>query len=123
MLFSLGGFKFQIPVLAESLVKNTDFGITAVERINNTEALYAAKKPKEEITINCITLPVHGAKNTALDKLYALARTQTAHTLVDGRGKFYGKYVIKTIEETLSNFLDNGSFLSQNFSLTIARAF
>ncbi|MDR0580191.1 MAG: phage tail protein [Campylobacteraceae bacterium] len=121
MIFSLGGFKFQNALIPNDIVKTTDYKITESERINNYVALFAVMKPREEITINCITLPNCGAGNKALEPLYALANKQQSCLLVDGRGKQYGFYVIANIEETISNFMPSGEFLGQEFSITLIR--
>jgi phage protein U len=123
MIFSLGGFKFQNAVIPKDVVKATDYKITESERIGNYTALFATVKPKQEITINCITLPNHGAGNKALEPLYTLAAKQQPYLLVDGRGRQYGYFVISNIEETISSFMPSGEFLGQEFAITLIRDF
>lgn len=121
MIFSLDGFKFTAGVIPETLKRATDYKISETERVQNHAALFAVSKQKEEITISARTLPLHGAGNKALEPLYALAEAQKSCTLVDGRGKLYGKYVIVSIEEELELFMPSGEFLSQTFSITLLK--
>lgn len=123
MIFSLGGFKFEANVLPESFTRILDYAITAQDRINNHAALYANKKHKEEIELTCITLPLQGARNNALDPLFDLAATQQSYILVNGKGVYFGKFVIMNIEEKRSIFLNDGTFLQQNFTLKLIRDF
>ncbi|MDR0666874.1 MAG: phage tail protein [Campylobacteraceae bacterium] len=121
MIYSLGGFKFESKVLPQIFKRTTEYNINAQERIGNYTALSANKKQKEEIEINGVTLPLQGAKNGALDKLYKLASEQKSYTLVTGTGKFLGKFAITNIDEEQGAIMDNGAFLAQNFTLKLIR--
>jgi phage protein U len=123
MIFSLGGFKFEVAVIPQSLKRDVDYGITFTNRIGNYIALTASRKHKEEISISCITLPNKEAKNKALEPLYALASAQKSYPLVSGSGKMLGKFVIADISETQGSFMSNGSFLTQSFNLRLIRDF
>ncbi|MDR2100091.1 MAG: phage tail protein [Campylobacteraceae bacterium] len=121
MIYSLGGFKFESAVLPQTLKRSTDYNINAQERMGNYALLGANKKQKEEIEIACVTLPLRGAKNSVMDKLYALAREQKSYTLATGTGKVLGKFVITSIDEEQGALMPNGAFLAQNFTLKLIR--
>ncbi|MFV0481359.1 MAG: phage tail protein [Campylobacteraceae bacterium] len=121
MIFSLGGFKFEMPVLSESLEKTTTYGISSQNRFNNHPVHFSSSKADEVIEVSGKTLPLQGAKNTALKELYKLASAQIAYSLTSGSGLFYGKFVIKTIKETQTLFLPSGEFLAQSFVISLER--
>lgn len=123
MVFSLGGFKFEANVLPESFNRTIDYAISKQKRINNYPALYANTKQDEDIELTCVTLPLQGAKNNALDPLFNLAATQQSHILVNGKGVYFGKFAIMNIEEGRTLFLNDGIFLQQNFTLKLTRDF
>jgi phage protein U len=123
MIYRLGGFKFESAVLPQTFKRSTDYNINSQDRIGNYALLTANKKQKEEIELSCVTLPLQGAKNNALDKLYALATAQKSYVLASGTGKVLGKFIIASIEEEQGGIMNNGSFLAQNFTLKLIRDF
>jgi phage protein U len=127
MLYSLGNdsenFKFKSAVILGNIQRATNYNITEQARLNNHSAFFSSVKEQETITINGFTLPNSGAKNNSLDKLYALAAKKVAYSLTAGNGKRYGKFVITNISETRGIFLDNGTFLAQEFTIELIRSY
>lgn len=56
-----------------------------------------------------------------LTDLRSLAQQGLPLPLTDGRGNFYGRWVIKNITEKRSHMLDNGAPLKQEFTIKISR--
>ncbi|MDR2342792.1 MAG: phage tail protein [Campylobacteraceae bacterium] len=126
MLYSLGNgsgnFKFKSAVILGSIQRVTNYNITKQSRLNNHSTFFSNTKEQETITINGFTLPNSGAKNNSLDKLYNLAAQKIPYLLVAGNGKRLGKFIISNIDETRSVFLDNGTFLAQEFTIELIRS-
>jgi phage protein U len=118
----MGSFKFESPVILGQISKSVDYGISEQERINNYSVYFTAKKEKETITLSGVTLPNTGAKNTALDKLYSLAATKDTLLLSSGSGKSFGRFIITSINENRTVFVDNGAFLVQEFTVELLRS-
>jgi phage protein U len=121
MIYSLGGFKFEGNVIVGSFSRVTNYGINAQDRINAHNALISLSKEDETISINAVTLPLQGAKNSALDKLYRLAKEHKSYLFVSGLGKILGKFVITSITEGQSRYTTDGLFLQQDFTLSLRR--
>ena len=52
--------------------------------------------------------PEVAGKAISLNYIRSMADTGKAWTLVDGAGRMYGLYIIESLNETKSVFLDNG---------------
>ncbi|MBE2987218.1 phage tail protein [Campylobacter sp. RM12920] len=120
MVLSLGGFKFNWKQ-TDSISKESEFGISSNDRINNYPALFRANLGNESIKIDGHTLPYSGDKQEALKELYALAGAGLSYPLVTGYGKYLGKFIITKISESQAVFTDNGLFFTQGFSLELKR--
>lgn len=122
MVLSLGGFKFGWKQ-TDSISRESDFGISANERISNHPALFRTNLGSESIKIDGHTLPYSGDNQNALKLLYDLASTGLSYVLVTGYGKYLGKFVITKISESQAVFTDNGLFFTQGFLLELKRDF
>ncbi|MGG7074579.1 phage tail protein [Campylobacter sp. 9BO] len=120
MVLSLGGFKFGWKQ-TDSISRESDFAISANERISNHPALFRTNLGSESIKIDAHTLPNNGDKQSALKPLYDLASAGLSYPLITGYGKYLGKFVITKISESQAVFTDNGLFFTQGFSLELKR--
>lgn len=120
MVLSLGGFKFNWRQ-TDSISRESDFGISQNERVQNHPALFRANLGNESLKIDGHTLPYQGDKQDALKKLYALANAGRSYALITGYGKYLGKFVITKISENQAVFTDNGLFFTQSFSLELKK--
>jgi len=118
MVLNIGGFSFK---QLDSISLSSDFCISAIERIQNYQALLSLCKPKQTISLSGQTLPFRGDKQKALKKLYVLASKQESYPLVNGAGKYFGEFVICKIEENQKIFTNTGSFFIQNFTIELIK--
>ncbi len=120
MVLNIGGFNFSWKQLSEINI-DTDFGISSVDRIQNHPALLSLKKESQTINLSGQTLPANGDKQTALKKLYELGSSRKSYPLVNGYGKYFGKFTISKISEKQTIFTNDGAFFVQNFSIELLR--
>lgn len=120
MVLNLGGFSFEARLL-NGLSFSSDYKISSSERIKNYEIHQAPHLESLTLSISGKTLPFRFDGTKALKPLYDLATTQGALPLVGANGDYYGKFIIKTITEEQSVFVDGGGFFYQNFTLELIR--
>ncbi|QCD52227.1 phage tail protein [Campylobacter sp. RM16192] len=120
MVLNLGGFKFDW-MQTDSISKESEFGISSNDRINNYPLLFRANLGSQTITISGKTLPYSKDRQTGLKRLYELANEATSYPLTNGAGKYFGRFVIIKISETRSIFTKEGLFISQSFSVELRR--
>ena len=63
----------------------------------------------------------NGDKQTALKRLYELARGRQSYALTNGNGKYFGRFAVIKISEKQAVFTPNGAFFTQSFSLELRR--
>ncbi|TQR29332.1 phage tail protein [Campylobacter sp. MIT 99-7217] len=122
MIFCLGEFKFEA-LNVDELEKSYEYGITSVARINNHNALISISKENESIKISGKTLPLKKDKNTYLDTLRQMASKNQSYAMCSASGLYFGKFVILSISEKQSAFLEGSGFLTQSFELNLQRDF
>lgn len=116
MVFNLGGFKF-LWYQVEGFETNSDYGISDTDRLNNYKAFFSTRKGGKTINLNCKTLPFRKDGNNALSSLYELASKRESVPLTNGKGEYFGKFIIFNIKESRTVFDKSGGFFYQNFSL------
>ncbi|PZT47264.1 phage tail protein [Helicobacter valdiviensis] len=121
MIFSLGDFKFSA-LHADELSISVDYGIGSNERINNHPCLFNAKKESQTLSISGKTIPLKDGNNY-LSKLKEMGSSGLSFSLCSANGIYYGKFVIKGLEEKQSVFIEGSGFLEQSFSLNLERDF
>ena len=99
----------------------TEFGISSQDRIQNHPILFAANLGNQTVNIEGQTMPYNGDKQTALKRLYELARSRQSYALTNGNGKYFGRFAVVKISEKQAVFTPNGAFFTQSFSLELRR--
>ena len=122
MILSLGSFEFEALNL-ESLEQSLDYGVQKQSRINNHAAIFSSSKLAETITLSGLSLPLKKDKNSYLDKLKKMAELRSSYALCGANGKYYGRFIITSINNSQSSFLQGSGFLKQSFSLSLERVF
>ena len=120
MVLNLGGFKFNWKQVG-GISLETEFGISSQDRIQNHPALFAANLGNQIVNIEGQTMPYNGDKQTALKRLYELARDRQSYALTNGNGKYFGRFAVTKISEKQAVFTPNGAFFTQSFSLELRR--
>ncbi|EAK8297437.1 phage tail protein [Campylobacter jejuni] len=122
MVLALGEFEFKA-LNFDNLERSLEYNIRSQNRLNNHNALFASSKESEKIKIQGKTLPLKGDRNTYLDKLENMAKEQRSFILTGANGKYYGKFVILSLNENRSAFVDGSGFVAQSFSMDLERNF
>lgn len=122
MIISLGEFKFKSKTPINSIKTSLNANLTAVSRINNIPAYFAATLPTRSITIDGATLPKSTSGLKSLDQLRTILVSQMARPLTTGYGDYLGEFVLTEISDERSAFLPSGEFLGQTFSLKLELA-
>ncbi|MBF7060525.1 phage tail protein [Campylobacter volucris] len=122
MVLALGEFEFKA-LNFDNLERSCDYKITSLNRLNNHNALFASSKESEKIKIQGKTLPLKGDKNTYLETLINMAKEQKSYNLTGANGRYYGKFVILSLNENQNSFVDGSGFAMQDFSLELERDF
>lgn len=120
MVLNLGGFKFNWKQVG-GISLETEFGISSQDRIQNHPVLFAANLGSQTVNIEGQTMPYNGDKQTALKRLYELARGRQSYALTNGNGKYFGRFAVIKISEKQAVFTPNGAFFTQSFSLELKR--
>lgn len=120
MVLNLGGFKFNWKQVGNISIM-TDFGISSQNRVQNFPALISTNLGNQTINLTGQTLPKQGDRQTALKSLYSLANTRQSYALVNGNGKYYGRFSILKITENQAIFTPQGSFFAQSFTIELQK--
>ena len=76
---------------------------------------------EDRITLTGVLLPDVAGDMASIDTLRRMGDTLDAHRLVDGLGRQLGDWVIDSIDETQSNFFEDGVARKTDFKLDIHR--
>ncbi|PSM51374.1 phage P2 GpU family protein [Campylobacter blaseri] len=120
MVLVLGGYEFSWQMI-NNMGLESEFGLSENERVANYPSLFRANLGKQNITLNCKTLPFAKHGNSALKPLYDLASLGLSYPLVSGNGEYFGRFVIEKISENRAIFTKDGHFFTQTFNLTLKR--
>lgn len=93
-------------------------------RINRRNALQHTGIGPEKITLNGTIHPLFfGLGIGTLKGLQAMvvAGTPQPHMVIDGTGRRYGYFIVRSVRETRSKFLTNGAPQKQGFTVELER--
>ncbi|WP_235606885.1 phage tail protein [Campylobacter sputorum] len=120
MTFTLGGFVFRSDQLSD-MEFSTNYSISESKRIRNHDTFFATSKESNTLNLKGQTLPYYKDTNRALKELYELASLQESLPLINANGKYYGNFIIKSINETRAVFSPEGGFFYQTFNIEMVR--
>ena len=122
MMMSLGFFIFSLPTLAyQELQRQTKwrFAETGVVGVRPRQQFIGLGS--DDITLRGeLRLEVAG-KAISLDYLRSMGDTGKAWPLLDGVGRVYGLFIIDSLNETKSVFLENGQAKKIDFDISLKR--
>jgi phage protein U len=123
MLMALGQFVFQLPTLAyHELQRSTEWRHAANSRVGARDALQFIGPGEDTITLSGTLVPEIAGTLDSLRQLRAMAEAGDAYALVDGTGRVMGAWVITSLNETGSAFVDVGVARKTDFTLTLKHA-
>lgn len=123
MMLSLGDFQFSIDTAAYAqLSLRAEYSWAAVERLQNTPRFQATGKETRSVTLDGVVYPGYrDAGISQIETLREAAVKMEPQYLMAGDGKYLGRWVVKSISQTDSVFLEDGLPQKQEFTLELER--
>lgn len=122
MMMALGQFVFSLYTLAyQELQRQTAWRHPSTSRIGARPARQSVGPGDDTITLQGLLAPEFMGSTISLDILRAMGDEGSAWVLVDGIGIVYGEFVIESLAETKTIFMDNGQARRIEFTLQLAR--
>ena len=119
MMLSLGDFQFSVDTAAYTqLALRAEYPWAAVERLQNTPQQQAAGKETRSITLEGAVYPTYrDAGVSQVERLREAAAKMTPQYLVDGNGRYLGRWIVKSVSQTDTVFFEDGTPRKQEFTL------
>lgn len=122
MLMSLGMFGFELPTLPfQELAKKTGWRHGATDRFGAMPASQYLGPEADGVTLSGILLPGVAGALGSLDTLKEMGNQGDAFPLVDGTGRVHGAFVIQSIDERQSVFIEGGVPRKTDFTIQLSR--
>ena len=122
MMLALGMFIFSLPTLAyQELQRQTEWRHGSNNRVGAAPARQFLGRGDDSITLPGILMPELAGSTLSLDALRLMANTGKAWPMVEGSGRIYGLWVIKSLSETKTIFFRDGTPRRIEFSLSLER--
>lgn len=124
IMYVLGSFLFSSDSLVPKAVdRNTSFSWAEQVRLNKAPALQAIGLGEDTLSINgtaysCVSQGKSPKEQVA--ELREVASAMTPLVLLDGSGYYYGRWVVKNIQEKRMNLWQNSTPRKIEFSLQLA---
>jgi uncharacterized protein len=121
-LMSLGMFAFSLPTLAhDELQRRTDWRHARNARVGARDAVQFVGPGEEQITLTGTAVAELQDGRASLDALRDMADQGDTWSLVDGRGRVFGAFVITAIDERHSLIGPDGTPLKIDFAIDLLR--
>lgn len=122
MLLALGQFAFEIGTAAyQELARKTEWRHAETPRFGARPASQFLGVGSESVSLKGVILPGLSGKHSAIVTLRAMGDDGDAYTLVDAQGLVHGDFVILSIDETQTHFIDTGQARRADFSIELRR--
>lgn len=122
VLMGLGEYRFSISTMAyDNFERSTSWNWAEQKRVGRRPALQYVGPEKDDITLAGTIYPHYAGGLGQMDKMRSMADTGKPLMLVDGLGKVWGKWCIKSITESQSHFLQGGVPRKIVFRISLAR--
>lgn len=121
-LLMLGGFKFSLNTAVFTEMRRlTSWRWPAQERVGLLDALQSTGPGEDAITLPGVIYPDFKGGSRQLDDLRAIGDAKKPVRLIGAAGQIFGMWVIKSVEETASNFKLDGTPRKQEFTVQIQK--
>ncbi len=122
MMMALGLFVFATQTLPyQQMQRQTSWRHPSNSRLGKRPSRQFVGPGEDGITLSGTLYPELTGGSISLALVRAMAETGMAWPLIEGSGRFYGLWVIESIDETGSVFFADGSARKIDFSLKLAR--
>jgi uncharacterized protein len=121
MMMALGQFAFSLNTLAfQELQRQTTWRHPSSSRVGSRAARQFTGPGEDTINLSGELMPELIGSPASLRELREMAKAGLSWPLVDGAGHVYGSYVIESLNETKSVFMDNGLARKTCFQIQLA---
>jgi len=121
-LLNLGMFTFAVDTaLYDSLAEKYEWRHPQTERFGDRPASQFTGPGNDTVTIAGSIVPGVAGSHEQFRILRAIADTGDTHSLVDGEGRVHGHFVILSIDQRKSHFIDNGGARKAEFTIELQR--
>lgn len=118
----LGRYVFGLNTAAfQELNRNTSWRWGSQDVFEALQALQFTGWGEDTITLQGVIFPEYWGGTGQLDALRELGNTGQPQTLIDGRGRVLGQWVITEVQERQSTFAQRGVARRQEFTITLKR--
>lgn len=122
VLMMLGGFKFSLnTAVFQELHRSTSFRWPAQERMGQYDALQFTGPGDDLIRLPGLVFPDWKGGTSQMYQLRSLAAQGRPLRLIGPGGEILGEWVIENVEEGQSHFRPDGSFMRQEFTVSIRK--
>lgn len=123
MMLSLGNFQFSVDTAAYGdLALKAEYPWATVDRLQNTPQHQAMGKETRSITLSGTVYPSYlGTGTEQIEELREAAAEMKPQYLMAGNGRYFGRWIVKSISQTDSTFFEDGVPQKQEFSLELER--
>ena len=122
MLLALGQFVFEIGSAPfNELGRQTAYRHEESQRFGARPASQFTGPGAETVSLRGAIYPGLAGRHAALDTLRGMAASGEGQDMVDGDGVVHGQFVILSVDETRSEFLDTGGARKADFTLSLRR--
>lgn len=122
MMMAFGQFVFSLPTLAyQDLQRQSSWRHASNSRIGARPSRQFVGAGDDTFNLCGVLAPELTGGAAALDELREMANAGAAWPLVDGNGIVYGQYVIESLDETKSIFMQDGTARRIEFKLQLTR--
>ncbi|WP_314338410.1 phage tail protein [Acinetobacter guillouiae] len=120
MMMALGLFVFSLKTVSyEELQRVTNWRHPSNSRVGVMPAYQFVGKGEDIITLKGTTMHELTGTRSQLDIVRQMGDTGKAFTLIEGTGKIYGLVIIENLDETKTNFFNDGASRKTEFSITL----
>lgn len=116
----LGEFRFAIDTAAyQTLTRNDEYRWESQERINRAPAMQFIGPGHTTFTLEGVVYPHWKGGLGQIQNMRTIAGRGFPLRLVSGYGDIFGQFVVMSVDETQTAFLNNGAPRKQEFSLEL----
>ena len=123
MMMTLGMFVFSLPTLAyQELQRQTDWKYASNSRVGRRDAEQFLGVGEDSITLSGWVAPELTGSLYSFDALRMMADTGKSWILIQGTGRIYGSYTIRSLTETRTVLDGSGNARRVEFSISLKRS-
>ena len=109
MILALGSFIFSIDTAAyQTLQLSASYPWASAPRFANSSGYQATGLEERRVSLSGTVYPTFRGDGS-LERLRLMASAMTPLPMVDGRGRYLGLWVVKSVNETRSLLFDDGA--------------